>query len=190
MTDRSPDVVFQPSITTTKRRLGITEEFVSDTILSTCGNSACEHGAFAPSLAAHKSIVAIKSRASEVHFTLDICDVPRPRPSSYSVVFLSDDPSAPEHGVVLQVEEGVMSAVVEVRCGAAYRYRYRLFREGRPLDKKTGKLAHPKRGNLTLTNSMSRVLLQSPLTLQILHTDQASSPSTDTVITIKKNLSL
>ena len=90
----------------------------------------------APSLTVRKSIVAVESRASEVHFTLDICDVPRPRPSSYtscSVVFLSDVPSAPDHEAVLQVEEGVMSAVVEMRCGASCKYR--LYREGRPLDK-------------------------------------------------------
>ena len=50
ITDRSPDDVFQlrKSKTTTKRRLGITEAFVSETILFTCGNSACKRGAFAP----------------------------------------------------------------------------------------------------------------------------------------------
>ena len=100
----------------------------------------------APSLAVRKSIAAVESRASEVHFTLDICDVPRPRPSSYtsrSVVFLSNVPSAPDHEAVLQVEEGVMSAVVEMRCGAACKYKYRLYREGRPLDKEEDKDVSP-----------------------------------------------
>ena len=51
-------------------------------------------------------------------------------------MFLSDVPSAPEHEAVLQVEEeGVMSAVAEMRCGAAYKCKYPLYREGRPLDK-------------------------------------------------------
>ena len=98
------------------------------------------------SLAVRKSIVAVESRASEVYFTLDICDVPLPRPSSYtsrSVVFLSDVPSAPDHEAVLQVEEGVMSAVVEMRCGAACKYKYRLCREGRPLDKEEDKDVSP-----------------------------------------------
>ena len=36
-----------------------------------------------PSRAVRSSIVAVESRASETHFTLDICDVPRPRPSRY-----------------------------------------------------------------------------------------------------------
>ena len=50
-------------------------------------------------------------------------------------MFLSDDISAPEHEVVLQVEEeGVVSAVVEMRRGAAYKYKYRLYRKSRPLD--------------------------------------------------------
>ena len=100
--------------------------------------SACKRGAFAPpSLAVRKSIVAVESRASEVHFTLDICDVPRPRPSSYLSLscFLSDVPSTPDHEPVLQAEEGLMSAVVEMRCGAACKYKYRLHWEGRPLDK-------------------------------------------------------
>ena len=35
----------------------------------------------------------------------------------------SDDPSAPEHEVVLQDEEGVISEVVEMRCSAAYKYK-------------------------------------------------------------------
>ena len=52
ITDKSLDDVFQlrKSKTTTKRRLGITEAFVSETILFTitCGNSACERSAFAP----------------------------------------------------------------------------------------------------------------------------------------------
>ena len=57
-------------------------------------------------------------------------------PQTRSVVFLSDVPPAPEHKAVLQVEEeGVMSAVVEMRCGATYKCKYRLYREGRPLDK-------------------------------------------------------
>ena len=127
---------------------------MSETILFTRGNSACERDAFAPpspSLAVRtsKSIVAVESRASGVHFTLDICDVPRPRPSttaatSRSVVFLSAVPSEPEHEAVLQVEEeGVMSAVVEMRCGAACKYKYRLYREGRPLDKDEDKEVSP-----------------------------------------------
>ena len=157
MTD-SLDVVFQlrKSYTTTKRRLGVTEAFVSETIRSSCGNAACERGAFAPSLAVHKSSVAVESRSSEVHFTLDICDVPRPLPSSYSVVFLTDDPSAPEHEVVLQVEEeGLMSAVVEMRCGAAYRYKYRLYREGKPLDEEEDREVFPSRKReLVLENSI------------------------------------
>ena len=65
MTDWSPDVVFQlrKSKTTTKRRLGITEALVSETILSTCGNSACDRGAFAPSLAVRNSSRSSQSRA-------------------------------------------------------------------------------------------------------------------------------
>ena len=142
---------------TTKRRLGITEAFVSETILFTCGNSACERGAFAPSLAVRRSIVAVESRASEVHFTLDICDVPRTRPSSYSVVLLSDDPSAPEHEVVLQVEEGVMSAVVhggdEIRCGLQMQVSSLSGRQPSiRTRKRTRKLAHPERGSLSFTN--------------------------------------
>ena len=95
-----------------------------------------------PGCAYFKSFVAVESRASEVHFTLDICNVPRPRPRSYSVVFLSDVLSAPEQEVVLQVEEeGMILAVVEMRCGAAYtdEYKYRLHREGWPLDEEEDK---------------------------------------------------
>ena len=66
--------------------------------------------------------------------------MPRPRPTSYSVVFLSDVPSAPEQEVVLQVEkEGMISAVLEMTCGAAYKYKYRLHREGWPLDEEEDK---------------------------------------------------
>ena len=56
-------------------------------------------------------------------------------------MFLSDVPSAPDHEAVLQVEEGVMSAVVEMRCGAACKYR--LYGEGRPLDKEEDKEVSP-----------------------------------------------
>ena len=73
--------------------------------------------------------------------------MPRPRPRSYSVVFLSDVPSAPEQEVVVQVEEeGMISAVVEMRCGAAYKYKYRLHREGWPLDEEEDKEVSLKRG--------------------------------------------
>ena len=58
-------------------------------------------------------------------------------------MFLSDVPSAPDHKAVLQVEEEVMSAVVEMRCGAACKYKYRLYREGRPLDKEEDKEVSP-----------------------------------------------
>ena len=48
--------------------------------------------------------------------------MPRPRPGIYSFVFLSDVPSAPVQEVVLQVEEeGMISAVVEMRCSATYK---------------------------------------------------------------------
>ena len=41
---------------------------------------------------------------------------------------------------MLQVkEEGVMSAVVEMRCSAAYKYKHHLYREGRPLDREEEK---------------------------------------------------
>ena len=109
---------------------------MSVTILFICLNSACKH---APFLAVRKSIVAVESRASEVHFTLGICDVSCPRPSSYSVVLLGDVPSAPKNEVVLQVQEGVVSAVVEISCGAAHKYKYRLYREGDAVDKEEDK---------------------------------------------------
>ena len=94
---------------------------MSETILSTCETLLANHGGFSPSLAVRNSIRSSQSesRASEVHFTLDICDVPRPRPGIYSFVFLSDVPSAPVQEVVLQVEEeGMISAVVgdEMQC--------------------------------------------------------------------------
>ena len=144
ITDRSPDDVSQlrKSKTTTKRRLWITEAFVSETILFQCGiSAACERGAFAPppglcvsrssqSRAEHRKPISLWTSA---HAT---CLVPVPAGTSRSVVFLSDVPSAQEHAAVLQVEEeGVMSAVVEMRCDAAYKCKYRLYREGRPLDK-------------------------------------------------------
>ena len=49
ITDRSPDDVFQlrKYKMTTKRRLGITQAFVSETILFTCRNFARKRGAFA-----------------------------------------------------------------------------------------------------------------------------------------------
>ena len=122
---------------------------MSETILSACGNSACDCGAFAPSLAVRNSSRPSQSRAEhrKSNFTLDICDVPRPRPRSYSVVFLSDVPSAPEQEVVLQVEEeGMISAVVEMRCGAACKYKYRLHREGWPLDEEEDKEVSLKEG--------------------------------------------
>ena len=127
ITDRSPDDVFQlrKSKTTTKRRLAITEAFVSETILFTCGNSACKRGAFAPppwmcvsrssqSRAEHRKSISLWASATYL--------VPVPAATSRSVVFLSDAPSAPDHEAVLQVEEGVMSAVVEMRCNAACKY--------------------------------------------------------------------
>ena len=70
--------------------------------------------------------------------------MPRRRPRSYSVVFLTDVPSAPEKEVVLQVEEeGMISAVVEMRCGAAYKYKYRLHREGWLPDEEEDKEVSP-----------------------------------------------
>ena len=108
--DRSPDDVFQflKSKSTAKRRLEITEAFVSETLLFTCGNSACKRSAFAPppwlcvsrsshSTAEHQKSISIWTSAT--------CLVPVPGPPSRSVVFLSDVPSAPEHEAVLQVEE-------------------------------------------------------------------------------------
>ena len=152
MTDRSPDVVFQlrKSKTTTKRRLGITEAFVSETILSACGNSACDRGTFAPSLAgmavrnsSRSSQSRAEHRKSISLWTSATCLVPV-GPRSYSVGILSDVPSAPEQEVVLQVEEeGMISAVVEMRCVAAYKYKYRLYREGWPLDEEEDKELGP-----------------------------------------------
>ena len=53
-------------------------------------------------------------------------------------------PVHPENEATLEVEEeGVISAVVEMRWGAAYKYKYRLYREGRPLDKKEDKEVSP-----------------------------------------------
>ena len=164
ITDRSPDDVSQlrKSKTTTKRRLWITEAFVSETILfymwKLCLRTRCVR---APSRAVRWSIVAVESRASEAHFTLDSCDVPRPRPSRYlSLSCVSERCSlCRARGRVLQVEEeGVMSAVVEMRCGAAYKCKYRLYREGRPLDKEEDNEVSPSwRGSLSLTNWMSQV---------------------------------
>ena len=145
ITDRSPDDVSQLR-KSKKRRLWITEAFVSETILFTCGNSACERGAaFAPrpglcvsrssqSRAEHRKPISLWTSAT----------CPVPAGTSRSVVFLSNVPSAPEHEAVLQVdEEGVMSAVVEMRCGAAYKCKYRLYREGRPLDKEEDNEVRP-----------------------------------------------
>ena len=113
---------------------------MSETILFTCGNSACDtrcvrdpsravrNGRSSQSRAEHRKPISLWTSAT--------CLVPVPAGTSRSVVFLSDVPSAPEHEAVLQVEEeGVTSAVVEMRCGAAYKCKYRLYREGRPLDK-------------------------------------------------------
>ena len=112
---------------------------MSETILFTCGNSACERGAFAPppGLCVRRSSQSrAEHRKPTSLWTSATCLVPVPAGTSRSVVFLSDVPSAPDHEAVLQVEEeGVMSAVVEIRCGAAYKCKYRLYREGRPLDK-------------------------------------------------------
>ena len=147
--DRSPDDVFQlrKSKTTTKRRLGITEAFVSETILFTCGNPACKRGAFAPSpcwlCVSRSSQSRAEHRKTISLWTSATCLVPVPAATSRSVVFLSDVPSVLDHEAVLQVEEGVMSAVVEMRCGAACKYKYRLYREGRPLDKEEDKEVSP-----------------------------------------------
>ena len=146
ITDRSPDDVFQlrKSKTTTKRRLGITEAFVSETILFTstksCGNSCLRTRCISrppPRLCVSRSSQSRAEHRKPISlWTSATCLVPVPAGTSRSVVFLSDVPSAPEHEAVLQVEEeGVMSAVVEMRCGAAYKCKYRLYREGRPLDK-------------------------------------------------------
>ena len=121
---------------------------MSETILFTCGNSASERGAFAPppwlcvsrssqSRAEHQTSISLWTSAT--------CLVPVPAATSHSVVFLSDVPSAPDHEAVLQVEEGVMSAVpvVEMRCSAACKYKYRPYREGRPLDKEEDKEVRP-----------------------------------------------
>ena len=145
--DRSPAAVFQllKSKTTTTRKLGITEALVSETILftGTCGNSAYERGAFTPPpwlCVSRSSQSRAEHRKSISLWTSATCLVPVPAATSRAVVFLRDVPSAPEHEAVLQVEEeGVMSAVVEMRCGAAYKYKYRLCREGRPLDKEEDK---------------------------------------------------
>ena len=148
ITARSPDDVFQlrKSKTTTKRRLGITEVFVSETILFTCGNSACKRRAFTPPpwlCVSRSSQSRAEHRKSISLWTSATCLVPVPAATSRSVVFLSDVPSAPDHEAVLQVEEGVMSAVVEMRGGAACKCKYRLYREGRPLDKEEDKEVSP-----------------------------------------------
>ena len=148
ITDRSPDDVFQlrkSKMTTTKA--WITEAFVSETILFTPGNTAYERGAFAPPpclCVSRSSQSRAEHRKSISLWTSATCLVPVPAATSRSVVFLSDVPSAPEHEAVLQVEEeGVMSAVVEMRCGAACKYKYRFYREGRPLDKEEDKEVSP-----------------------------------------------
>ena len=83
ITDRSPDGVSQlrKSKTTTKRRLWITEAFVSEPILFTCGNSACERGAFVPppGLCVSRSS---QSRA-EHRKPISLWTSGRPRPSRY-----------------------------------------------------------------------------------------------------------
>ena len=148
-TDRSPDDVFQlrKSKTTTKRRLGITEAFVSETILFTCENSACERGAVTPPpwlCVSPSSQPRAEHRKSVSLWTSATCLFPVPAATSRSVVFLSDVPSAPEHEAVSPAEEeGVMSAVVDMRCSAAYKYKCRLYREGRPLDKEEDKEVSP-----------------------------------------------
>ena len=150
ITDRSPEDVSQlrKSKTITKRRLWITEAFVSETILFTCGNSVAnavrshpfpgcaEAGRSSQSRAEHRKSISLWPSAT--------CLVPVPQATSRSVVFLSNVPSATEHEEVLQVEEeAVMSAVVEMRCGAAYKCKHRLYREGRPLDKEEDKEVSP-----------------------------------------------
>ena len=77
---------------------------MSETILFTCGNSACERGAFAPppwlcvsrssqSRAEHRKSISLWTSATWL--------IPVPAGTSRSVVFLSDVPSAPEHEAVL-----------------------------------------------------------------------------------------
>ena len=111
---------------------------MSETILFTCGNSACKRGAFAPPpwlCVSRSSQPRAEHRKSILLWTSATCLVPVPAATSRSVVFLSDVPSAPDHEAVLQVEEGVMSAMLEMKCGAVCKYKYRLYWEGRPLDK-------------------------------------------------------
>ena len=125
ITDRSPDDVSQlrKSKTTTKRRLWKTEAFVSETILFTCGNSACERGAFAPppGLCVSRSSQSRAEHRKPISLWTSVtCLVPVPAGTSRSVVFLSDVPSAPEHEAVLQVEgrrSDVGSGGDEMRCG-------------------------------------------------------------------------
>ena len=66
--------------------------------------------------------------------------MPHPRPRSYSVVFSERCSSAPEQERCSQFEEeGMILAVVKMRCGAAYKYKYRLYQEGWPLDEEEDK---------------------------------------------------
>ena len=58
-------------------------------------------------------------------------------------MFLSDVPSAEQEVVLHFEEEGMISAVVEMRCGGAYKYKYRLYREGWPLDEEEDKEVGP-----------------------------------------------
>ena len=106
----------------------------------------CKRGAFAPPpwlCVSRSSQSRAEHRKSISFWTSATCLVPVPAATSRSDVFLSDVPSAPDHEAVLQAEEGVMSAVVEMRYGAACKYKYRLYREGRPLDKEEDKEVSP-----------------------------------------------
>ena len=124
ITDRSPDDVFQfrKSETTTKNKAcdngGVRERDHPAYMWKLCLQTRRVH---APSLAVRKSIVAVESRASEVHFTLDICDVPRPRPSSYlSLSCVSERCSLctrSRGGVASWGRSDVGSDGDEMRCG-------------------------------------------------------------------------
>ena len=83
-----------------------------------CSQTRCVR---APFLAVRKSIVAVESRASEVHFILDICDMTRPRPSSYlSLSCVSERCSLSTRsrgGVASRGRSDVGSGGDEMRCG-------------------------------------------------------------------------